>query len=169
MPVTRDITATYRGPGKVVQRLLQMGQREDRALAIIMAACVLVFIAQLPRLSREAHLTGQELNMLLGGALLAWVIIAPLLFYLLAALSHAIARLLGGKGDWYGARLALFWAVLASTPLILLHGLVAGFVGEGAGLDAVGLIWLVVFLWFWASGLRQAERPTQSPIERSGA
>ena len=91
------------------------------------------------------------------------------MFYLLAALTHAIARLLGGKGDWYGARLALFWAVLASTPLILLHGLVAGFVGEGAGLDAVGLIWLVVFLWFWASGLRQVERPKPGPGERSGA
>lgn len=159
MPVTRDITATYRGPGKVMHRLLQMGQREDRALAILMAACALVFIAQLPRLSREAHLTGQELNMLLGGTLLAWVIIAPLLFYILAAVSHVIARLLGGKGEGYGARLALFWALLASSPLILLHGLVAGFIGDGTALDAVGLIWLVMFLWFWGSGLRQAERP----------
>jgi len=158
MPVTRDITATYRGPGRVMQRLLQMGQREDRALAILMAACVVVFIAQMPRLAREAHLSGQELNMLLGGTLLAWVIIAPLIFYLLAALSHMVARLLGGKGDWFGARLALFWALLASCPLILLHGLVAGFVGPGPALDIVGLLWLVVFGWFWASGLRQAER-----------
>lgn len=158
MPVTRDITATYRGPGRVMQRLLQMGQREDRALAILMAACVVVFIAQMPRLAREAHLSGQELNMLLGGTLLAWVIIAPLIFYLLAGLSHLIARLLGGKGDWFGARLALFWAMLASSPLILLHGLVAGFVGPGAGLDIVGLLWLLIFGWFWGAGLRQAER-----------
>lgn len=158
MAVTRDIAATYRGPGRVVGRLLERGQREDRALAILMAGCALVFVAQLPRLSREAHLTGRELNMLLGASLLAWVIIAPLIFYCLAALSHLVARALGGQGGWYGARLALFWALLAASPLLLLHGLVAGLVGPGAGRDIVGLLWLGVFLWFWMAGLRQAER-----------
>ncbi|MGE4327000.1 MAG: YIP1 family protein [Pseudodonghicola sp.] len=158
MAVTTDILASYRGPGRVVARLLTAGQREDRALAILMAGCVLVFVAQLPRLAREAHLAGQELNPILGGSLLAWVIIAPLLFYILAAFSHVIARLFGGRGGWYGARLALFWALLASTPLLLLHGLVAGLIGPGPGRDAVGLIWLAVFLWFWLSGLWQAER-----------
>ncbi|WP_146345497.1 YIP1 family protein [Falsiphaeobacter marinintestinus] len=159
MAVTADIAATYRGPGRVIQRLLSMGEREDRALAFVMAACVLVFIAQLPRLSREAHLTGQELNMLLGGTLLAWVMIAPLLLYVVAAISHAIAKLLGGKGSWYGARVALFWALLASTPLLLLHGLVAGMVGRGPALDTVGLVWVAVFSWFWVGGLLQAEKP----------
>lgn len=158
MAVTTDILASYRGPGRVVARLLAAGQREDRALAILMAGCVLVFVAQLPRLAREAHLAGQELNPILGGSLLAWVIIAPLLFYILAALSHVIARVFGGRGGWYGARLALFWALLASTPVLLLHGLVSGLIGPGPGRDAVGLIWLAVFLWFWLSGLWQAER-----------
>lgn len=159
MPVTTDISATYRGPRRVMQRLLEMGQREDRALAFLMTACGIVFVAQLPRLAREAHLTGQELNMLLGGTLLAWVVIAPLIFYLLAGLSHVIARLLGGQGDWYGARLALFWSLLSSTPLLLLHGLVAGFVGPGPALQGVGILWLGVFMWFWISSLLQAERP----------
>lgn len=158
MAVTTDIAATYRGPGRVLRRLLDMGQREDRALAIVMAGCVVVFIAQMPRLAREAHLTGQELNMMLGGSLLAWVIIAPLIFYLLAAFSHVIAKVVGGSGDWYGARLALFWALLASAPVLLLHGLVAGFIGPGPARDAVGLIWLGLFLWFWGAGLWQAER-----------
>jgi len=158
MSVSSDITATYRGPGRVMQRLLSLGQREDRALAFLMGACGIVFVAQLPRLAREAHLTGQELNMLMGGTLLAWLVIAPLLFYLIAAVSHVVARVVGGRGDWYGARLALFWSMLASTPLILLHGLVAGFIGDGPGLQAVGLLWCAVFLWFWGSSLRTAER-----------
>jgi hypothetical protein len=159
--VTSDISATYRGPGRVMQRLLAMGQREDRALAILMGACALVFIAQMPRLAREAHLTGQELNILLGGALLGWLIIAPLLFYVLAAFSHLLARLVGGKGEWYGARLALFWSLLASTPVLLLQGLVAGFIGPGPGLNLVGMVWIAVFFWFWVAGLRQAERGGQ--------
>jgi hypothetical protein len=158
MSVSSDITATYRGPGRVMQRLLSLGQREDRALAFLMGACGIVLVAQLPRLAREAHLTGQELNMLMGGTLLAWLVIAPLLFYLIAAVSHVVARVVGGRGDWYGARLALFWSMLASTPLILLHGLVAGFIGDGPGLQAVGLLWCAVFLWFWGSSLRTAER-----------
>lgn len=158
MPVTSDITATYRGPGRVMRRLLDRGQREDRALAFLMSFCVIVFFSQLPRLSREAHLSGQELNMLLGGTLMAWIFIAPLLLYSLAALTHLVARALGGQGSWFGARLALFWSLLASTPLLLLHGLVAGFIGPGIELQAVGFLWLVVFGWFWFSSLRQAER-----------
>lgn len=159
MPVTSDITATYRGPRRVMRRLLAMGQREDRALAFLMGACFIVFVGQMPRLSREAHLSGQELNMLLGGALLGWIFIAPLLLYGLAGLSHLIARLVGGQGSWFGARLALFWSLLASTPLLLLHGLVAGFIGPGPGLQLVGLVWLVIFVWFWGASLLQAERP----------
>ncbi|MCR9125924.1 MAG: YIP1 family protein [Rhodobacteraceae bacterium] len=158
MSVTRDISATYRGPGKVVRRLLEMGPREDRALAFVMGACGIVFVAQMPRLAREAHLSGQELNMLMGGTLMAWLMIAPLLFYLIAALSHMVARLLGGKGSFYAARIALFWSLLASSPLILLHGLVAGFVGPGPAMQLVGFLWFAVFIWFWAAGLRQAER-----------
>ncbi|WP_171124999.1 MULTISPECIES: YIP1 family protein [unclassified Ruegeria] len=157
MPVTSDIVATYRGPGRVVRRLLELGQREDRALVFVMAFCVVAFIAQLPSLSRRAHLEGLELNMLMGGALLGTVIILPLFFYLLAFISYGAARLIGGKGSAYGARVALFWALLSSTPLVLLNGLVAGFIGPGPTLSAVGLIWVAVFLWFWMSGLRQAQ------------
>jgi len=157
MPVTRDIVATYKGPRRVVRRLLDIGQREDRALVILVAACGVIFIAQWPRLAREAHLTGQELNPMLGGTLLAWVFIAPLILYTLALISHGIARVLGAKGTAYGARLALFWALLATSPIMLLHGLVAGFIGPGPGLQAVGLIWLGFFGWFWVAGWLEAE------------
>lgn len=157
MPVTTDLVATYRGPRRVVRRLLAMGPREDRALVMLIAACVVVFVAQWPRLAREAYLTGQELNPLLGASLLAWIFIAPLILYALALVSHGIARVLRGKGTAFGARIALFWAFLAASPLILLHGLVAGFVGPGVELQAVGLLWFLVFLWFWMSGLIEAE------------
>ena len=157
MPVTTDIVASYRGPRAVMRRLLAMGQNEGRALAILMAGCALTFVGQWPRLAREAHLTGQELNALLGGALLGWLFIAPLAFYALAFLSHLIARAFGGAGRGYGARLALFWAHLAAAPLLLLHGLVAGFIGPGPGLTAVGVVWCTVFLWFWLVTLHEAE------------
>ena len=154
MAVTREIMATYRGPGRVIGRLLGMGLREDRALAILMAGCVIVFVAQWPR---QAHLEGAELNMLLGSTLLAWVFVAPLMLYVLAQLSHWIARAIGAKGTSFGARLALFWALLAASPLMLLYGLIAGFIGPSVGLQAVGVLWLAVFGWFWLAGLYRAE------------
>lgn len=161
MSVSREIVATYRGPGRVVRRLLGAAPNEGRALAILMAACVVVFVAQWPRLSREAHLTDQELNPLLGGALLGWVFIAPLFFYLLAWVSHLLSKLAGGRGTGYGARVALFWAFLAGSPILLLWGLIAGFIGAGPGLNLVGIVWIAVFLWFWIAGLREAEWGTR--------
>ena len=54
--------------------------------------------------------------------------------------------------------MALFWSLLASSPLMLLHGLMAGFSGPGPALNVVGVVWLAVFGWFWFTGLRLAER-----------
>lgn len=158
MPVTTDIVATYRGPGRVVRRLLDMGPREDRALAFVMAFCVIGFVAQLPGLARRAHLEGLDLNMLMGGALLGSVFMLPLMFYVLAWASGGVARLLGAPITSYMARIALFWALLASSPLVLLNGLVAGFIGPGPVLTGAGLLWVAVFVWFWFSGLAQASR-----------
>jgi hypothetical protein len=62
-----------------------------------------------------------------------------------------------GKGTGYGARLAMFWAVLASTPAALLYGLLAGFNGETLGTQAVGAVWLVGFVWIWVQSLRESE------------
>lgn len=156
MPVTTDIVATYRGPRKVVRRLMDLGRREDRLLAYLMGFAVVAFVAQLPRLSRVAHLEGQELDMLMGGALMGTVFILPLLLYVVAALGQLLARLLGSSVTGYGGRLALFWALLASTPVLLFHGLVAGFIGPGVEQFGVGMIWFALFFWFWISGLREA-------------
>ncbi|MGK7653010.1 MULTISPECIES: YIP1 family protein [unclassified Roseovarius] len=156
MPVTTDIVAAYRGPRTVFRRLLAMGANEGRALAILMAGCALFFISEWPRLAREAHLTGQELNPMLGGALLGWIFIAPLIFYGIGTLTQLVVRIMGGRASGYATRLALFWAWLVASPIKLLHGLVAGFIGPGPGLTAVGAIWLVAFLWVWVSDLREA-------------
>lgn len=158
MSVTRDILATYKGPGQVVSRRLAMGIREDRGLAVLMAACVTIFIAQWPRLAREAHLSGQELNMMLGGSLLVWVFIMPLAFYVLAILVQTVLRLIGRQLDGFSSRFALFWALLAIAPISLFRGLVGGFIGPGVVYDSIGLIGILMFTWFWVAGLRSAMR-----------
>tara|TARA_R110002020_G_scaffold263099_2_gene477509 strand:+ start:405 stop:887 length:483 start_codon:yes stop_codon:yes gene_type:complete len=153
MAATSDILATYRGPGRVLQRLLGQGPREDRALIYLMIGCLMVFVAQTPRLARQSFVTGEDLGMLMGATLLAWMFIAPLIFYMLAALSQGIARLFGARISAYAARMALFWALLASSPIILLWGMTAGFVGPGIEMTGIGILWVAVFLWFWIGGL----------------
>lgn len=159
MSVTRDIAATYRGPGKVIRGLLGAGAREDRALAILMSGCAVAFVAQWPRLAREAHLSGEALNTLLAGSLMGLLIFLPLVLFALAFFVQIVfVAVPRAELSGFGSRMALFWAFLAASPLMLLHGLTAGFVGKGIELSIVGLIWFVVFIWFWIAGAFAAAR-----------
>ena len=49
-----DILRSYRTPRRVLRERIGTKAREDRAFATLMAGCVLTFVAQWPRLSREA-------------------------------------------------------------------------------------------------------------------
>jgi hypothetical protein len=164
MAVTNDIARTYRRPRVVIRDLLDQGKREDRAIAYLIISCFLIFVAQWPRLSRKAAgfeipagAEVPELDRLLAYEFMAWLMIWPLFLYIIAGLTHLVAKAIGGKGSGYGARLALFWAMLSTVPLLLLHGLMAGFTGPGAQTNFVGALWLIAFLWIWIQGLREAE------------
>ncbi|MEM9912912.1 MAG: YIP1 family protein [Pseudomonadota bacterium] len=184
MPVTTDILASYRRPRSVMARLLSGGADDRVAFAYLTAGLMIGFISQLPGLMRQANepnpefeaairaeagdvrpiesvavpadIVDAKFEALMSGALMAWIFILPLLFYGVAALSLPILRAMGAKIDGLGARLALFWAFLAAIPLKLFQGLVAGFIGPGPVLIAAWLIWLLVFVWFWASNLKEA-------------
>jgi len=164
MPVTTDIVRTWRSPRIVIREMLDQGQREDRAVAYLIIGCFLIFVAQWPRLSRKAAgfdlapgAETPELTQLIAYEFMAWLMIWPLALYILAAISHLVAKVLGGQGHWYGARLALFWGMLASVPVLLLHGLTAGFIGPGPQTNLVGTVWVFGFLWIWIQGMREAE------------
>ncbi|MEX5728860.1 hypothetical protein Ga0609869_002213 [Rhodovulum iodosum] len=158
MAVSREIFATWRAPRTVMRRQLAGGQREERALVYLMAACLMIFVSTLPGLARDAYLDPSvPLEARIGGALVAWMFLAPLIFYVLAAVGHLLARLFGGRGTWFGARLALFWTLLAVSPLWLLQGLVAGLIGPGAALALVSSVLAVAFLAIWLLSLAEAE------------
>lgn len=164
MPVTNDMVRTWRAPRAVMRDLLAQGRREDRAIAYLMIACFLIFVAQWPRLSRidsgfEPSPWPTDVNFegMMTYTFYSLVIMVPLLMYAIAALSHIVARALGGKGSWYGARLALFWSLLTTAPLFLLHGLVRGFIGIGLEANIVGAILLALFTLIWMQCLREAE------------
>lgn len=125
----------------------------------LLLACGIIFVSQWPGISREAALdeSGPPLQARLAITFFAWLMIWPLLFYGLGSLTHLLARLMGGRGTFYSARLALFWALLASTPAWLFYGLVTGFIGPGPAQTAVGAVLLLAFLTIWGMCLREAE------------
>ncbi len=165
MAVTTDILATWRRPARVMRRLLSMGQREDRALAMLIVACLIIFVAQWPRISREVYLAdpgGPPLEAVLAITFFAMLMIWPLMAYALAGLTHLVARLIGGRGTWYSARLALFWSLLATSPAWLFHGLVSGFIGPGPAQTVAGGIVLLAFLTIWGMSMIEAEREPEA-------
>jgi Na+(H+)/acetate symporter ActP len=159
MSVTSDILRTYRAPRAVLRGILAAGPREDRAIAYVMLACLIIFVAQWPLMSREAFENPEvPFEARLGATLIAWLFAMPLVLYGLAGLSHVVARLFGGKGSWYSARIALFWTLLAVSPLMLLRGLVAGFIGPGVQMTVCDGIVTLAFLVLWSISLIEAER-----------
>lgn len=165
MSVSRDIVATWKGPRRVMRRLLDQGRREDRAVVILLGACFLIFVAQWPRLQRESLVAPEgapPLEAQLGITFFVMMMIWPFLAYLIAAISHLVARLCGGRGSWYSARLAFFWALLASSPAWLFHGLISGFIGPGPAEQAVGAGVLLAFGTIWGMSLWEAEREAEA-------
>lgn len=153
MAITRNIAATYRGPGRVVSRILDGEAREDRVLYFLIAACGVIFVAQAPYQAREAHLDETvPLQARLYWSAFLWIFIFPLVMYAIAALVWLVSRVMPAAPTGYEIRVALFWALLASTPIILLLGLMAGFVGPGPALQLIAILWCVVFAWFWIAG-----------------
>lgn len=133
-----------------MRAILADGQREDRAIAFLMAACFVIFIGQWPRLSRQAHEDPSvPLEALLGATLLGWVFLMPLFFYALAAVTHMIVRAMGASAPAWTSRMALFWTLLVVAPLMLFQGLVAGLIGPGAQLMAAYTIVTVAFFFHW--------------------
>lgn len=162
MSIVQDIALTYVRPRDVQAQRMAGQPREDRALAVLMGACFLIFVAQWPRLSREAFLDPTiAIDARMAGALFGWILMMPLVFYALAFLLHGVLRLIGSETTGYRVRMALFWALLASTPLWLLAGLMLGFAGPGTGSYVVSGLTFVSFLGFTIFGLVAATRNLQ--------
>lgn len=160
MSVTQGIVASWRHPRKVMRGVLARGRSEAFAFSLLVTFLILVFVAQWPPAARRAAIDpGAPLAPQLLAVALALLATIPL-WYGVAALSHLVARVFGGQGDWQGARLALFWALVAVSPLMLLHGLVAGMLGDGRQATLMGMVVAAGFLFQWINALIVAEGRT---------
>ena len=153
MAVTTDIVESWLRPRVVVRRLLARGRSEAFVLSFLLIFLLLALIAASPeRLQdRSTPLTPRLFALALGT-------LATIPFwYLLAALGHLLARLLGGNGSYFGARLALFWALVVISPAMLVQRMVQVIVGGGVA-TGLGVLVALGFVMFWTVMLREVER-----------
>lgn len=158
MPVTQDIVESWLRPKRVIRRHLDRGVSEPWAFSLLAGFVVLTIVAQAPGLARAAFIQPEvplvQRLVAMGLAVMATIPV----WYAIAAVSHVVARACGGHGGFYGARLALFWALLAVIPAVLLQGLFAGFFGPGRQMQLAAVGVSIAFLWLWLSMLIEAER-----------
>lgn len=158
MSLVPDIVESWRHPARVVRRHLSRPRSEAFVFTFLFVFLLIAFIAQWPQAARASYLQPEvPLTQRLLAAGLGLMATIPL-WYGLAALSRLVARALGGQGDWYGARVALFWALAAISPAMLLQGLTSGLLGAGVQATVVSGAVALAFLILWGLMLVEAER-----------
>ena len=161
MSILNEIILSYRRPQEVFDNFLRHEFGESHALGFLSAGCGIAFISHWPTLARQSHLMDDPLDMMIGGALFGWVFLAPLIFYMLAALLTLFLAVFGLRMHFLLVRLILFWSFLATGPIMLLYGLANGFFGQGNASNFLGILWIIFFFWFLSCGyktIRQAVR-----------
>lgn len=151
------ILRSWWAPRAVLRELSGMPERV--LLVVLMAAMLVFLIAQAPMHARQAQLDPSvPLDARIGGAALAVMFVMPLLAYALAALVAVLVRATPWRLAPADSRLALFWALLAIAPAMLLWGLVAGLVGPGPAQRLTEALVGIGFLLIWGAGLRELAR-----------
>lgn len=157
MSLTRDMTESYRAPSRAFSRQLREGVSESRVLAYLMISVVVIFISQLPRLSREAHIDPTiEMDARVGAAILGWLFMMPLALYAFSFVVLIVQKLFRMEAHAFTTRMALFWSLLVSSPIWLLQGMVAGLIGVGPALTSVNIVLAIVLIVMIVSCLRAA-------------
>ena len=148
MSIVSNVLHTYRSPSKAFELMYARPANEATSLGYLMGACFLTYVAQWPYLARQAHLEEFNLQTSLAASLLAWLLIAPLLLYTLAIVLYFFHKLFKGSKSSAQIRMGFFWSFLAATPIMMLFGLVKGFLGDGTAVSIVGFFWFVALSYF---------------------
>lgn len=156
MTLTGAILRTWRAPRATVAALLAQDRHEGRILMYLTVALALVFLAQWPRLARQAT-AEVPLEGLMAGALFGLMFMGPLLAYAVAGVLQVALRL-AGPVEGFAVRLAVFWALLATAPLILAQAALAAVAGPGMLALVSGLAVLAAFAAILGAGLMVAHR-----------
>lgn len=121
----------------------------------LLAACLITFLSTLPVSMRESLGSDISFESLMVAAFFAWVFIAPLAFYVVA--------LVFWGGLWvflsipsHQVRAVIFQAFFNTAPILLIFGIVRGYLGTGTPSLMIGAVWAGTLFWHLGLGLREA-------------
>ena len=153
MAVVADIAATWRAPGAVFDRMIREGQGDDVVLIHAIIGGVLHFVAAAPAQARAAFLEPSvPVEARLFWSALLFILLLPILLWSFAMVVGGLGSLLGAPNLGRRLRLGLFWGFVAGSPLALLMGMTAGFIGPGTQTSLTAALWGASVAWFFAKG-----------------
>ena len=134
----------YDGRGSI-RGVLNSHPTEARLLAYAMISSAILLIGRVLQLLalKVPDITARILEQTVS-----LIFFLPLLYYGLAMLGTAIARMFGGQGSWTDGRTAFFWGALVSAPILVFANLGSILAAGVPGLDlAIGQIGAIFLAW----------------------
>lgn len=108
----------YLSPRRSVRSVLDRRPSEAALTAMIMLACVIVLLGRLVQVHLQYANPDDRLELSMQHTV-TQLIFLPLFYFGFAAIVRMIARLFGGEAGWRESRIAVFWAALVSSPIMV--------------------------------------------------
>ena len=111
------------------QEQLSNNTGERYILLLCFSSSLILFLSNLPSqvASRLGVITLEPLSGYIASLLFVSVFFTPLILYFLSVVLHLVLRLFGGEGTFYQVRLAFFWSIIVSAPIIVILGIFQGY------------------------------------------
>ena len=132
---------------------------ERIVLVYCFVVALILFLSGLPsQFSNWLKSDQSEPFMALAGiSLFTSLFFVPLALYGVAALIHIFAKFFKGKGTFQKVRIALFWSLIVTSPLIITNGLIRGYFDNLSIAIISNWITNVFIAWVFSNMLKEAE------------
>ena len=141
-------------------RMLNSTRVSERTLLFLaFTGTVILFMANIPvQVATSQDVVDVDAKVYLGLITFVSIFFIPLFLYFVSGLLFVLLRLFGGLATFTEFRLALFWAVNVSGPLLVLNGLLTGFFYKSVAIEYVSIALQSFIAWIISSMLVEAEQ-----------
>ena len=159
-----DYITTYRRPSFVFRRKI-LTSNEATAFAYLIFGCLLLFFSQFNEIinSRNSIQVDTPMIGIASATFFGTLIVAPLFFYLIAALIKILTKPFGLRISWLASRIVLFWSLLLAAPWTIVSAVIMEQTGNRLVYSITSFL---VFIWFVFNlivGYREAARNRFNP------
>jgi hypothetical protein len=155
--VILGVARFFHDPRGAMRGVLASRPSEGRLLAYAFLAAGILLAGRIATLGLAARGSGVDLTPQIAAQAASMLFFVPIVYYLLAAVGTALAKLAGGQGGWRDGRAAFFWAALVSAPVGVLSGLAALALQDAPRAVTMGVAQIGPVFFAWALAQCYAE------------